>query len=144
MNGLETGGARRTLALLGFITGVYVGTRKKYRLPDFSFFIPNVRIFSGNSQQDYNTVVKMIKNMVDIRFVTKPKVGWLLSFKPISNVVQIPIKLLLPWDSFLAIPQIKEQIGKSIKIQPKKIGGLFVGYKVTAHLHVEVIPENKS
>ena len=38
--------------------------------------------------------------------------------------------MFLPWDIFIAIPQIKDEIGKNIKVEPDYIGGILIGYRI--------------
>ena len=109
--------------------GYYVLTRKEYKLPNISIFIPNTNLFSGNIYTDKNYITNNIMKSIDFKFVTSPDIGWLLTFKPIYGI-DIPVKMLLPWDIFIAIPQIKSEIGKNIKIEPDYIGGILIGYRI--------------
>lgn len=122
-------GGRGKTSLFLLITGIYVVTRKKYRLPDASFFIPNLNLFTGNKQEDKKRVISKVLNAVNINWTSKPKSGWLVSIKPIYGI-KIPVKIWLPWDAFIAIPQVKNQIGKNIIIKPKWLLGRVLGYNV--------------
>jgi len=120
---------RDFLSLTLLFIGYYSLTRKEYKLPNISIFIPNTSLFTGNTAQDEDNILDSIKKSIKFKFITDPKIGWLMT---IGSIYGIPlnIQMILPWDIFIAIPQIKEEIGKNIKIEPKYFYGTLLGYNV--------------
>ena len=118
---------RGGLAPLLLLLGLYVSTRKWYKLPDISVFIPKI---PGSANANRGNLADQITNSFTFHFVTSPRLGWIATLKPIHGI-NIPFKVWLPWDIFVAIPQIRRQIGTNIKVKEKKVLGLVVGYQVT-------------
>jgi len=117
----EARGAK--LLPLALIT-LFVLTRKKYELPEVEFFIPNIPS-SGGKKFSASDILKYI----DIKFVTKPKLGWLVSLKPVYGI-SVPVSMLLPPAFFIAIPQIKKQLKEKIHIKPRTVFGILYGYDI--------------
>ena len=103
---------------------LFLLTRKKYELPEVELFVPNIPSSGGKKF----TVQDLLK-YVNIQFVTKPKIGWLLSLKPVYGV-KIPINVLLPPGFLIAIPQIKRQLKDKVHIRPKTVFGILYGYDI--------------
>ena len=114
----------RIVILSGLI--LFAVTRKKYIIRIPSFFIPSLP--NGELNNRVN-IVKATRDAIDIKIVTKPKLGYELSLKPIHGF-KIPIKMLLPITAPIAIPQIYMQINKKLTIKPQKILGTTIGYWV--------------
>ena len=121
---------KQASAIWLFILGLFIATRRKYRLPDISVFIPNLNLLNSEKKQPTKqTVWKKVIDSIDLKFISSPKPGWMLSFRPIYGIT-IPIKMWFPWTAFLAIPQIKYEIGKGVEIKPVKFLGTVVGYRI--------------
>ena len=116
---------RGGLAPLLLLLGLYISTRKWYKLPDISVFIPKI---SGSVKKD--NLADQITNSFTFHFVTSPRLGWIATLKPIYGI-NVPFNVWLPWDIFVAIPQIRRQIGTNIRVKEKKVLGIVVGYQVT-------------
>ena len=116
---------RGGIAPLLLLFGIYVATRKWYRLPDISIFIPKL----PGTKIHSDSLISEIQNSFTFHFVTSPQIGWIATLKPIHGI-NIPFRAWLPWDIFVAIPQIRRQIGTNIVIKKKKVLGTVVGYKI--------------
>lgn len=103
---------------------LFVLTRKQYEIPSLKFFIPRIPS-SSESKFDISEFLKRL----NIKFVTKPKLGWLVSLK--SSEVSLPVKVWLPPAFFIAIPQIKSQLKEKLHIKPRKVFGILYGYDVS-------------
>lgn len=122
---------RLYIALPLGLFGLYIATRRKYRIPEFSVFIPNTGLFTGRQPADRKQILKKIYNAMNIEFTTEPDLGWIFSFKPLDSL-RIPVRVWLPWDFPIAYPQVKAQLGKNLKIERKTIGDKTLGYQVSA------------
>lgn len=114
-----------------FVLGLYAATRSQYKIPDFSVFIPNHKLFnfSGDKGKDKKGIVQKIFDTISVELTTRPSLGFIISAKPIHGI-QIPINMWLPWDFPIIYPQIKSQMEKNIQIEKKKIGTALLGYNV--------------
>lgn len=112
-----------------FLLGLYVATRRKYSIPDFSIFIPNTEIFTGSTSFDREKILKILYNSTKIKLTTEPHLGWIFSFKPIDGI-QIPVSVWLPWDFPVIYPQVKAKMGESLIIEAQTLGSQVLGYQV--------------
>ena len=117
---------RGGLAPLLLLSGIYIATRKQYKLPDISTFIP---VLPGGPSLKQRDLSSEIQNAFTFHFTSQPNIGWIATLKPIHGI-NVPLKVWLPWDIFIAIPQINRQIGTNIQIKEKKVLGVLVGYQV--------------
>jgi len=111
------------LILIGLLTA----TRKKYVFSIPKVFIPT-SVIGDKSEKD---VWPIIRKYIGLRLTTDPKLGFLLYMKPIDGV-SLPLSVWLPITAIFALPQIYEQIGKSIIIKKVYVLGRPVGYIVEA------------
>ena len=105
---------------------------RKYSLPEVEFFVPNVsflKIRKESGKDPSSSIKRFLKEAIDVKFVTSPKVGWLFSFKE-KYGIRIPVRLLMPAAFPIAIWQIKSQIDEKVEVKPKKAFGVTYGYRV--------------
>jgi len=99
---------------------IFVVTRKKYYIKNFSIFIPNTSLLGIKSKTD---TLQQIKKNIQINWSNG---SWIITIKPVYGF-KIPYEAILPATAPLAIPQLIAQIGNNIKIEDVKKLGILVG-----------------
>lgn len=96
-----------------------------------SFFIPNKNlIYSGKSEQQSKIeIARKILNNVTFSFTNTPEIGFLFGIKPIYGI-EVPVKVWMPLDIPLAVPQILYKLKQGILIKPIRKFGILLGYNV--------------